>query len=54
MYRKYRLPLQSPSSIEEFLKHVKNFEKVKQKGSHLLFSEIEKEVNEKNKFLKQQ
>lgn len=50
----YRVDMKSPDNIDEFLKHVHDFEKMKQKGSHLLFNEIELEVREKNKFLKQQ
>lgn len=46
--------MRSPANIDEFLKHVHDFEKMKQKGSHLVFNEIETEVREKNKFLKQQ
>lgn len=44
--------MQSPASIEEFLRHVQDFEKTKQKSSHLLFAEIEAEVKEKSKFIK--
>lgn len=46
--------MKSPPNIDEFLKHVSVFEKLKQKGSHLLFNEIENEVRDKSKFLRNQ
>ena len=46
--------MQQPANIDEFLNNVKDFERIKQKGSHLLFNEIESDVREKSKFLRQQ
>lgn len=45
--------MKQPANIHEFLHHIKEFEIQKQKGSQLLFNEIESEVRDKAKFLKQ-
>jgi hypothetical protein len=54
IFYKYKVDLRTPTSIDEFLRHVQDFEKIKEKGAHLLFSEIEHEVKERSKFLKSQ
>jgi hypothetical protein len=52
IYQRYRVEMKQPTNIDEFLHNVEEFERLKQKSSHLLFTEIENEVKDKQKFLR--
>jgi hypothetical protein len=54
IYQRYRVEMKQPQSFDEFLRNVAEFERLRKTGSQQLFTEIELEVKEKSKFLKQQ
>lgn len=54
IYQRYRVEMKQPHSFDEFLHNVAEFERLRRTGSQQLFTEIELEVREKGKFLKQQ
>lgn len=46
--------MRSPSNIDEFLQEMNSIRQKKGKASHLLFNDIEQDLNEKDTFLKDQ
>ncbi len=49
--RRYRVDMKSPENIDQFLSEMNQIRQRKGKAAHLLFQDIEQDLNEKGDFL---